>query len=75
MLQRLWQHWKVIAYTIGTFQSRVLLNVFYVLILAPFALTVKWLSDPLRIKRQSRSQWLPKETTPERGGERARRQF
>jgi hypothetical protein len=38
MLRRLWHHWKVIAHRIGNFQSRVLLNVFYLLILLPFGL-------------------------------------
>ena len=74
MLRRLWQRWKVIARTIGTFQSRVLLNVFYVLVLAPFALAVKWLADPLQLTRHSHSHWRPKETNSDRGWEHARRQ-
>jgi hypothetical protein len=75
MLRRFWQRWKVIAHKIGTFQSRVLLNIFYFLVLAPFALGVKQLSDPLRIKRQRQSHWLPKQTSPVTGWEQARRQF
>lgn len=75
MLRRLWQQWKVIASTIGTFQSRVLLNAFYFLVLAPFALAVKGLSDPLRLARHRPAQWRPKEPPPDRGGEQARRQF
>lgn len=74
MLRRCWQHWKFIAHKIGTFQSRVLLNVFYLLILMPFGLGVKLFSDPLRLKLQSRSHWLTKDphvTTCDH----ARRQF
>jgi hypothetical protein len=36
MLRQLWECWKRIAHTIGVWQSRVLLTVFYYVILAPF---------------------------------------
>jgi len=75
MLRYLWERWKVAAHKFGNFQARLLLNIFYFLILSPFALGVKMFSDRLRIKRQSRSQWLPrdKETTSSTQG--PRRQF
>jgi hypothetical protein len=75
MLGRIWKRWKVIAHKIGNFQSRVLLNVFYFLILAPFALAVRMFSDPLRIRKPSRSHWLAKEGTAATGRDQARRQF
>jgi hypothetical protein len=75
MLKRLWERWKSIAHKIGAFQSRVLLNFFYFLILAPFGLGVKLLSDPLRLKRQNRSHWLGREDKAAGGWEGARRQF
>ena len=75
MLRRAWQRWKAIAHAIGAFQSRVMLNLFFFLILAPFAIGVKLLSDPLRITRQRRSHWYDKETNPATRWDHARRQF
>ena len=75
MLHRLWERWKAIAHIIGNFQSRVLLTVFYCLILAPFAVGVRLLADPLRLKRQNRSHWLRREGNQAPGWESARRQF
>jgi hypothetical protein len=75
MLRYLWERWKAAAHKLGNFQARLLLNVFYFLILSPFALGVKMFSDPLRIRRQNLLQWLPrdKETTSSTQG--SRRQF
>jgi hypothetical protein len=75
MLRYLWERWKVAAHKIGNFQARFLLNIFYFLVFSPFALGVKMFSDPLRIRRQNLSQWLPrdKETTSSTQG--PRRQF
>jgi hypothetical protein len=75
MFRQLWERWKVIAHKIGMFQSRVLLNIFYVAILAPFGLGVKLLADPLRLKRPPHSQWRQRERTPAPALDRARRQF
>jgi hypothetical protein len=56
MLKRAWQAWKELAHKIGTFQARVLLTIFYVL-LFPFGLATRFISDSLRIKRRP-MQWL-----------------
>jgi hypothetical protein len=61
MLHRLWARWKVIARTVGNFQSRVLLSIFYFFFLAPFGVGVRLSSDPLRLRRQYRSHWQRKE--------------
>jgi hypothetical protein len=74
MLRRLWQRWKSIAQKIGNFQSKVLLNVFYLFILMPFGLGVKLFSDPLRLHLQRRSHWLRKQTQVTTWDQ-ARRQF
>ena len=47
---RAWARWKVIAHTIGNFQARLLLSVFYVVMVPVFALIVK-LKDPLQLRR------------------------
>jgi len=57
MLKRSWQAWKQIAHKIGNFQARVLLTVFYAVLVLPFGLAARWFSDPLRIKRPP-DQWL-----------------
>jgi hypothetical protein len=75
MLYRLWARWKVVARKIGDVQSRVLLCVFYYVILAPFGIGVRTLSDPLRLRRQSLSHWLPREGKAAAPGDQARRQF
>lgn len=63
MLRRAWQWWKRIAHAIGNFQARVLLTIFYAVLVFPFGIVTRLFSDPLRIKRRP-NQWLdhPTET-------------
>ncbi len=75
LLARIWAGWKRIAKKIGNFQARVFLFLFYFTVFCPFALAVRWTSDPLSIKKGAPPGWLP---LPEGEGtalERARRQF
>jgi hypothetical protein len=74
MLRRLWAWWKVVAHTIGTFQSRVLLTVFYYLILLPFGVSIRLLADPLHLRCRQGSHWIGR-TTELTDWEHARRQF
>ena len=75
LLKKLWSQWKIIAAKLGNFWGRILLTVFYFLIATPFALAVRFLSDPLQLKRgHQTSFWHPK-TLPEPTLEEARRQF
>lgn len=57
MLKRAWQGWKKIAHKIGNFQARVLLTVFYGVLVLPFGLAARLFSDPLRIKKTP-TEWL-----------------
>ena len=57
-LKAVWGKWKIIAHTIGDFQSRVFLSVFYFVFLGPFALGVKAFSDPLRLHPKKVTGWL-----------------
>jgi hypothetical protein len=57
MLKRAWQAWKEFGHKVGNFQARVLLTVFYGVLMLPFGLAARWWSDPLRIKRRPTS-WL-----------------
>jgi hypothetical protein len=57
MLKRAWQAWKRIAHAIGNFQARVLLTIFYAVLVLPFGIAIRLFSDPLRIKHRP-TQWL-----------------
>jgi hypothetical protein len=52
-----WAAWKKLAHKIGNFQARVILSLFYAVLLLPFGLAARWFSDPLRIKKLP-EQWL-----------------
>ncbi|MEA3336578.1 MAG: hypothetical protein U9R25_11755 [Chloroflexota bacterium] len=64
MIRNLWARWLVLARKIGDFQSRVLLTLFYFLIITPFGLAVRVFGDPLHLRHDSQqtSEWLPRET-------------
>lgn len=51
-VKRLWIKWERFGHRMGSFQSRVLLSFLFFIVVTPFALAVKWFSDPLRIKGQ-----------------------
>jgi hypothetical protein len=57
MIKRGWAAWKKIAHKIGNFQARVLLTVFYGVLVLPFGLAARLFSDPLRIKKYPTA-WL-----------------
>lgn len=63
MIKRLWEAWKRLAHRIGDFQARVLLTVFYSVLVLPFGLAVRLWADPLRIKRRPQT-WLEHSQDP-----------
>ncbi len=69
LAQRLWRKWERFGRNMGSFQSRALLSLFFFIVVSPFALAVKWFSDPLRIKHQSQeTHWhIRKEEKPDIG--------
>lgn len=71
----LWERWKKFGRKIGDFQARALLSVFYFIILAPFALMVRWLTDPLALKPNTSKGWQAKKEGELLSRERAGRQF
>jgi hypothetical protein len=73
-LGRFWDAWKRVARKIGGFQARVVLFAFYFLIFWPFALAVKWGSDPLKIKPSTPKRWQPRARQEGSAMERAVRQ-
>jgi hypothetical protein len=73
--RRFWEGWKRFGRKLGDLQARALLTVFYFVVLPPFALVVRWATDPLAVKPRTPRGWRPR--TPPAGTalERGRRQF
>ncbi len=59
-VRRLFALWKRVGKRIGDVQARALLTLFYFVVLAPFALAVRWASDPLAIKSATPRGWRPR---------------
>jgi hypothetical protein len=76
--KRIWRAWAAFSRRMGSFQSRVFLSLFFFIIVTPFAVLVKIISDPLRIKARTAdaraSFWLAKREATLSGDE-FRRQF
>lgn len=65
-MRRLWSGWLKIAHVIGTFQARVILSVFYFVVVPVFAVLVKALRDPLALGTAARSTfWLERQALPD----------
>ena len=74
-LKKLWQSWGSFSRRIGEFQNKIVMSLFFFIVISPFALAVKIFSDPLRIRyRGTESHWLPKIET-ENSLEQFKRQF
>ena len=75
LFKKFWQKWKIFGHKVGNFQARLILSVFYFVLVLPFGAIVRFGAKPLRLKMSRTSNWLQ----PEVGGEdvmlRARRQF
>lgn len=61
-LRKVWQAWKRIGQAIGDALARVVLTVFYFTLFMPFGLGVRFLGDPLMIRRRGLSNWLERTT-------------
>ena len=55
--RRVWERWLRIAGVIGDFQARVVLTLFYLIIVLPFAMGVRLFADPLNIKGGRKTAW------------------
>ena len=75
LVKKLWQSWADFSRRMGNFQTRIVLSLFFFIVVSPFALAVKSFSDPLRLKyRNNDSHWLLK-TETEADLEQFKRQF
>ena len=72
ILRVAWDRWQIIAHINGDYVARVLVNLFYFTILVPFALGVKFLTDPL--SSRGAAQWISRKAVGAKLDE-ARSQF
>ena len=75
IVHRFWQAWKRLGRKIGDFQARVLLTVAYFIVVAPFALAVRWTADPLALKAKTGRGWRSRSVVSGDPMAWARRQF
>ena len=75
LLKAIWEGWKRLAHRIGVFNTKLLLFLFYYLLLGPLSLTVRLFQrDMLGKTIQEGSLYRAAETATQ-DAERARRQF
>ena len=74
-VRNLWSRWKILAREVGTFQSRMFLSLFYLLVIPPFAAIVKIFVDPLGLKKSPSAKWHPQEARQEDFFQESKRQF
>ncbi len=65
-LRRAWNGWKRVAHAIGDVQARILLGLFYFVVLSPCA---------LMMRRAERGGWRPAAAAPGSALDRARQQY
>ena len=75
LAKRAWQRWTVIAHIIGNFHARVLLSLFYFVIVPPFALIVKLAKDPLQLRLAAGTSGWNERPEPLPPSQTAQRQF
>ncbi len=70
-----WEKWKTFGHKVGNFQARLILSLFYFIVIFPFGMVVKYVSKPLRLEPSNTSNWLVQSGEAEDVLARARRQF
>lgn len=64
IFKRGWRRWSDFAGRMGNVQGRLLMGFFYFIVVTPFGLGMRLLSDPLAIKKSpAHSNWQPKGST------------
>ena len=58
----LWEKWKKLSAKMGDFQGRLMLMWFYFILILPFGVLVRLLSDPLKQKPPLGTSWLERPT-------------
>jgi hypothetical protein len=74
-MQRLWALWKGFAGRLADVQARLILTLFYFVILGPVAVALRLRSDPLAIKPGSPRGWRARNAEEPMSLERAAGQY
>ena len=61
ILKKIWKRWVKIAHVIGVFQSKLILTIFYFLILSPAGIIFTLFKDGLGLKKSPKSKWVLKD--------------
>ena len=69
-----WDRWKQIAHAIGVVQTRILMVIFYFIVVFPLGLIIRATDDRLHLKPRQGSNWTPI-VSEEQSLSSARRQF
>lgn len=73
---RFWEGWKSFARSMGGFQSRLLMGLFYFFIVTPFGVALRIFGDPLHLRRtKGSSNWIPRNDPANIGLDEVRKQF
>ncbi len=72
--RRAWERWKRIAHAIGVVQTRIIMFLFFIVVVLPVGLILRLLRDPLHFKHPERTNWTPHRQEPHTL-ESAQRQF
>ncbi len=75
MFGRLRENWKSFSSALGNYQSRLLLGVFYFLVVTPFGVAIRMLGDPLHLRQAKGSCWALRQTPPLSSLEESKKQF
>ena len=60
-LAKLWKRWLRIAEIVGNVQMYLILTIVYWTMLAVVAVPIRFLDDPLSIRRPDRAGWIPRQ--------------
>jgi hypothetical protein len=75
LFKRAWEGWKSFGRKLGDVQARLILTVFYFVVVAPFSLPVRFFSDPLSLKPKTARGWIARSNRTATEAQRASEQF
>lgn len=75
LVRAIWSWWKSLARRFANFQARLVLSLFYFVVLGPFAVAMRLVSDPLRLDVRKGRGWIARPAPDSDPLALARRQF
>jgi hypothetical protein len=59
-LKQLWKKWQAAGRAVGNMIGRLLMTIFYFTVAFPFAMAVRFMGDPLKLKPEA-PHWEPRQ--------------